>query len=82
MRFLMALAFAMVLAPCTGVVPAAAQSAKTAVPDLTGVYQSIPNSITLPGGLKNEGSPEEISLLPAAAAKAAPGSSWLRDLRE
>jgi hypothetical protein len=50
--------------------PAAAQSAKTAVPDLTGVYQSIPNSITLPGGLKNEGSPEDISLLPAAAAKA------------
>ena len=50
--------------------PAAAQSAKTAVPDFTGVYQSIPNSVTLPGGLKNEGSPEEISLLPAAAAKA------------
>ena len=50
--------------------PTAAQSAKTAVPDLTGVYRSIPNSVTLPGGLKNEGSPEEISLLPAAAAKA------------
>jgi hypothetical protein len=43
-------------------------SAKTA--DLQGVYQSIPNSATLPGGLKNSGSPAAISLLPAAAAQA------------
>ena len=40
-----------------------------APPDLTGVYQSIANGITLPGGLKNAGSPNDISLLPAAAAQ-------------
>jgi len=39
-------------------------------PDLAGVYQSIPNGTTLPGGLKNSGSPAEISLLPKAAAQA------------
>jgi len=49
--------------------PLAGQSPKPAVPDLTGVYQSVGNGVT-PGGLKNEGSPEEISLQPAAAAKA------------
>jgi hypothetical protein len=48
----------------------AGQSGKAAVPDLTGVYQSVPNDIMLAGGLKNDGTPEEISLLPAAAAKA------------
>jgi hypothetical protein len=42
----------------------------TASPDLAGVYQSIPNGTTLPGGLKNSGSPAEISLLPKAAAQA------------
>jgi hypothetical protein len=51
--------------------PAAlAQAAKTPTPDLTGVYELVPNDVTLPGGLKNAGGPEEISLLPAAAAKA------------
>jgi len=39
-------------------------------PDLAGVYQSIPNETTLPGRLKNSGSPREISLLPKAAAQA------------
>jgi len=38
--------------------------------DLAGVYQSIPNATTLPGGLRNSGSPSEISLLPKAAAQA------------
>ena len=47
-----------------------AQSTKSTVPDLTGVFEIVPNGVTLPGGLKNEGSPEEISLQPAAAAKA------------
>ena len=47
-----------------------AQSTRSTVPDLTGVYEVVPNGVTLPGGFKNEGSPEEISLLPAAAAKA------------
>jgi hypothetical protein len=49
---------------------AAAQSTKSATPDLTGVYEVISNRTILPGGLKNSGSPEEISLQPAAAAKA------------
>lgn len=49
---------------------AVAQSTKANVPDLTGVYESVPNSFTLPGGLRNEGSPEDVSLQPAAAAKA------------
>lgn len=39
-------------------------------PDLAGVYQSISNGTTLPGGLKNSGSPSEISLLPKTAAQA------------
>lgn len=47
-----------------------AQASKSSTPDLTGVYELVPNNETLPGGLKNAGSPEEISLLPAAAAKA------------
>src|SRR4249920_1201595 len=36
-------------------------------PDLAGVYQSISDETTLPGGLRNSGSPSEIALLPAAA---------------
>jgi len=52
-------------APCSF---AQATRAK-APPDLAGVYQSIPNAVTLPGGLKNAGSPSEISLLPKAAAE-------------
>jgi hypothetical protein len=35
-------------------------------PDLQGVYQSIPDRTTLPGGLKNAGSPAAIELLPEA----------------
>src|SRR5881397_1170709 len=46
------------------------QAAKTSTPDLTGVYELVPNNVIPPGGLKKAGSPEEISLLPAAAAKA------------
>lgn len=37
------------------------------VPDLRGVYQSIPDRMTLPGGLKNVGAPAAIELLPEAA---------------
>ena len=45
--------------------PAAfAQAPKSSTPDLTGIYELVPNNVTLPGGLKNAGSPEEISLLP------------------
>ena len=36
-------------------------------PNLQGVYQSIPDGTTLPGGLKNAGSPAAIALLPEAA---------------
>lgn len=45
-------------------------SAKTAPPNLQGVYQTIPDSTALAGGLKNSGSPAEISLLPEAARQA------------
>ena len=48
----------------------ARQTQPSAVPDLQGVYQSIPDSITLPGGLKNAGSPAAIELLPEAARQA------------
>jgi hypothetical protein len=41
-----------------------------AQPNLQGVYQSIPDRTTLPGGLKNTGSPAAISLLPVAAQQA------------
>jgi hypothetical protein len=34
---------------------------------LAGVYEAIPNGLSLPGGRKNTGSPEEIELLPAIA---------------
>jgi len=37
-----------------------------ATPDLAGVYQSIPDGTTLPGGLRNSGSPAEIQLTPSA----------------
>ena len=47
-----------------------------AQPDLHGVYQSIGEGTTLPGGLKNTGSPAVIELLPGAAPK--PGSIDLK----
>ena len=37
-------------------------------PDLTGVYQLVPNGATLPGGLKNDGGPDEVPLQAAAQA--------------
>ena len=39
-------------------------------PDLQGVYQSIPDKASLPGGLKNAGSPAAIPLLRKAAEQA------------
>ncbi len=49
-----------------------AQAGRSAAgtPDLQGVYQSIPDRLTLPGGLKNAGSPAAIGLLPGAAQQA------------
>lgn len=38
-------------------------------PDITGVYQPIPNTKTLPGGLKNTGSPADIPLQPGGIEK-------------
>jgi len=32
------------------------------VPDLTGIYQVVPNNVILPGGLRNTGGPEQVSL--------------------
>lgn len=48
----------------------AAAVAQTAAPDLRGVYQSIPDRMTLPGSLKNAGSPTAIELLPESARQA------------
>ena len=31
-------------------------------PDIAGVYQAIPDGTTVPGGLRNEGSPEKVAL--------------------
>jgi hypothetical protein len=52
--------------------PCSAQTSSKAAspPNLQGVYQAIPASATLPGGLKNQGSPSAISLLPEAAQQA------------
>lgn len=40
-----------------------------ATPDITGVYQPIPNATMLPGGLKNTGSLSDLPLAPAAIQK-------------
>ena len=47
---------------------AGAQTGKPAVaaPNLAGVYQAIPDTLTLPGGLKNAGGPNQIALQPSA----------------
>lgn len=39
-------------------------------PDFTGVYQLVPSGAALPGGLRNQGSPEEVSLQPSAQTMA------------
>jgi len=41
-----------------------------AQPSLQGVYQSVSSSTTLPGGLRNSGSPAAVELLPEAARQA------------
>src|SRR3974390_1798190 len=60
-------ALAILAAWPSGAVAQEVQRAGT--PDLAGVYQSISNGTTLPGGLKNSGSPSEVALLPSAAAQ-------------
>ena len=50
-----------------------------AQPDLQGVYQAIPSSARLPGGLKNAGSPDAIQLAPAAALESSAKGSPSKD---
>src|SRR5436190_16198332 len=47
----------------------AGRTAASAAPDLSGAYQPIPDGMTLTGGLKNSGSPADVSLQPAAIAR-------------
>ena len=44
-------------------------SAKADAPDLSGVYQAVPDGVTLPGGLRNSGGPADVPLLPAAVER-------------
>ncbi len=53
-----------------GPAPTTAERAELKGPDFTGIYQLVPSGATLPGGLRNQGSPEEISLQQAAQATA------------
>jgi hypothetical protein len=55
---------------CAPLMMAQAGRAAAAPPDLQGVYQSIPDGVTLPGGWKNAGSPAGIESLPAAMQQA------------
>jgi hypothetical protein len=59
---------ALVVILLQAVTPAYSQAARTPAnpPDVRGVYQAIPNGTTLAGGRKNEGSPNDVALLPAA----------------
>jgi len=54
---------------CSAVLTALFANGQAAPPDLAGVYQIVSSAVTLPGGLKNTGSPAELPLLPAAAAQ-------------
>jgi hypothetical protein len=60
-------AFAIALTVCAPQAKAQVGATAAAVPDLTGVYQAIPQGTTLQGGLKNSAAPSEIALQPAAA---------------
>jgi hypothetical protein len=60
---------AAVMAAWTPAVSAQGTRRAETPPDLGGVYRAIANGTTLPGGLKNSGSPGEIALLPQAAER-------------
>src|ERR1700680_112078 len=62
-----ATAFAIALTVFVSSGMAQAGATATATPDLTGVYQAIPQGATVPGGLKNSGGPRKIALQPTAA---------------
>lgn len=51
---------------CAAVAAGQTGRAPATPPDIVGVYQPIPNTTTLPGGLKNSGSTNDLPLLPAA----------------
>jgi len=55
---------------CAALVTGQQKQSLSSPPNLEGVYQSIPDQTTLPGGLKNSGSPAAIALLPEAAKQA------------
>lgn len=55
-----------ILIATPGLTHAQGVGSKGAAQDLAGVYQSIPDGTALPGGLRNSGSPSEISLTPSA----------------
>jgi len=55
---------------CASLATAQQSHSVSSPPNLQGVYQSIPDQTTLPGGLKNSGSPAAIALLPEAAKQA------------
>jgi hypothetical protein len=61
------LALATVLILCAPLTAAQGRRVGSGPPDLRGVFQSIPDGTTLPGGLRNGGSPASIALLPEAA---------------
>jgi hypothetical protein len=58
---------ALLLIVTASIPPALAQAASATAPDLAGVYRVIGSEATLPGGLKNTGSPAGLALLPSAA---------------
>lgn len=68
-----ALTFALGARPAAAQAPVATTTAERPElkgPDFTGVYELVPDGAALPGGLRNQGSPEEISLQPSALATA------------
>src|SRR5215471_6241821 len=62
--------WAVVAVSCAPLALAQANRAASSSPSVEGVYQSIPDRTTLPGGLKNAGSPAAVALLPEAARQA------------
>ena len=54
---------------CGAVLTALFANGQAAPPNLAGVYQIVASTVTLPGGLKNTGSPAELPLLAEAAAQ-------------
>jgi hypothetical protein len=58
--------FALTLAAGLSTSAVMAQTSRKPAPDLAGVYQAVPLDATLPGGLRNSGSPADLAPLPLA----------------